>query len=275
MTLRHDLERRLQAMADIRGILNSMKTLALLETNRLTRYRATQARAVQGILAAAADFCAHYGLPAPAQPAPTALVLFGSERGFCGDFNDALVRELARDSPPDARLVTIGRKLGPRLRDDPRLKAELPGPTGADDVEDVLIQVMQILARLQDQQGGLTVIAIHHDADGGVRRTGLLPPFQELPAPTTAAFPVGINLDPDVLRAQLIDHYLFAVLHAIAYTSLWSENRRRTVQLDGAVHRLDEQHASLSLKRNALRQEEITEEIEVIMLSMEALGDGG
>jgi F-type H+-transporting ATPase subunit gamma len=41
--------------------------------------------------------------------------------------------------------------------------------------------------------------------------------------------------------------------------------------MDTAVRRLEKTSAELVRNRNSLRQEEITEEIEVIMLSVEAL----
>ncbi|MBL8053844.1 MAG: F0F1 ATP synthase subunit gamma [Nitrospira sp.] len=50
-----------------------------------------------------------------------------------------------------------------------------------------------------------------------------------------------------------------------------AENLRRFRHMDQAVQRLEKDMVELVLKRNSLRQEEITEEIEVIMLSAEAL----
>ena len=50
-----------------------------------------------------------------------------------------------------------------------------------------------------------------------------------------------------------------------------AENRRRMQHLEGAIRRLEERTSELALKRNALRQEEITEEIEVILLSARAV----
>ena len=52
---------------------------------------------------------------------------------------------------------------------------------------------------------------------------------------------------------------------------LMAENRRRMQHLEGAIRRLEERTSELALKRNALRQEEITEEIEVILLSARAV----
>jgi F-type H+-transporting ATPase subunit gamma len=49
--------------------------------------------------------------------------------------------------------------------------------------------------------------------------------------------------------------------------SLLAENQYRVQHLEGAVHRLNERLAELSTRAKSLRQEEITEEIEMILLA--------
>jgi F-type H+-transporting ATPase subunit gamma len=66
---------------------------------------------------------------------------------------------------------------------------------------------------------------------------------------------------------DLAEHYLLACLHEILYTSLLVENQSRVTHLTDAVNHLDDKLASLAHQSNALRQEEITEEIEVILLN--------
>ena len=46
-----------------------------------------------------------------------------------------------------------------------------------------------------------------------------------------------------------------------------AENHRRAQHLEGAIRHLDEESGELKRRSNALRQEEIIEEIEVILLS--------
>jgi len=58
---------------------------------------------------------------------------------------------------------------------------------------------------------------------------------------------------------------------ALLYGSLLPENQRRMQHMDSAVRRLDRTSEELVLRRNVLRQEEITEEIEIIVLSVAAL----
>lgn len=50
-----------------------------------------------------------------------------------------------------------------------------------------------------------------------------------------------------------------------------AENRRRLAHMDRALDRLEEDTARLRLAYNARRQEEITEEIEIILLSADML----
>jgi F-type H+-transporting ATPase subunit gamma len=57
------------------------------------------------------------------------------------------------------------------------------------------------------------------------------------------------------------------------YTSLMMENHHRVTHLEGAVKHLDDQSEDLARQGNTLRQEEIIEEIEVILLSAASLGE--
>jgi F-type H+-transporting ATPase subunit gamma len=102
--------------------------------------------------------------------------------------------------------------------------------------------------------------------------TEVLPPFEQYrdTAPRFPHPPV-LNLPPVAFLAGLIDHYLFATLHEIMYVSLMAENIRRVRHLEGVVQHLDDKSAKLLHKSNALRQEEIIEEIEVILLSAASL----
>jgi F-type H+-transporting ATPase subunit gamma len=86
------------------------------------------------------------------------------------------------------------------------------------------------------------------------------------PAPALGHAP-ALNLAPRAFLLELIEHYLYAVLHAILYASLMAESTRRVRHLEGAVRHLDEEAERLLRRSNALRQEEIIEEIEVILLN--------
>lgn len=279
MGKRRDLERHLHALGEIRDIMNAMKNLALMETHKLTRVLATQQRVVATIGAAAADFLSfHPRLLAGDEPARDVYLLVGSERGFCGDFNETLMHALATHPDPagEAALIAIGSRLSARLADAPRVVARLEGPSVLEEVEAVLLRLMETLNDWQDAQSPrrpLRLVVFHHQAgDAGVTRS-VLQPFQQAAAAKPGfAYEPRLNLAPPRILAGLAEHYLFAVLHGLFYASLMAENLRRVRHMDYAVQRIEQQSTELVRKRNRLRQEDITEEIEVIMLSVGAPG---
>lgn len=276
MTARREIERHLKTLDDIRGIMGSMKTLALLETRKLTRRLAAQNRVVESIEAAASDFRGFFPFtPSLPEDSPHIHLLFGSERGFCGDFNEALLKALPPSPPTDIHrpplLLAMGRKLCSKLEGDTRAVAMLNSASVAEEVEEILNRLVDTLTALQQRYGTFSLTAIYHRADAnGLRMVRVLPPFQESPPSPRFGYPPRLTLEPEAFFAALLDHYLFAALHAMAYTSLMAENHRRMEHLEGAIRRLEQDTAELSRRRNILRQEEITEEIEVIMLSVEA-----
>ncbi|MDX1656809.1 MAG: F0F1 ATP synthase subunit gamma, partial [Candidatus Competibacteraceae bacterium] len=87
---------------------------------------------------------------------------------------------------------------------------------------------------------------------------------QRSPSPGS---PPRTHLPPRQLLQELADHYLFAALNELFHASLLAENQRRAEHLEGAFKRLEEQRDRLRRVDNRLRQEEITEEIEVLLLN--------
>ncbi|MFM8331429.1 MAG: F0F1 ATP synthase subunit gamma [Candidatus Methylumidiphilus sp.] len=268
MSRRHELEQRLRKLGEIGEIMRTMKNLALMETRKLARFIDVQDESVRLIEAAAADFL--HCFPRPAEPADgaAALLLIGAERGFCGDFNDAVLRAL--DGSDEAGpILAVGGKLCARLAQHPRLAAQLDGPTVAEDVPKTLNRLLAEIGRLRQAHAGLTVLH-HRSGTEGVCRKPLLPPFGAVAAPSPPpSHPPLLNLPPKQFYAGLLRHYLFAALHELFYTSLMAENQRRVQHLEGAVQRLEEKTETLARQSHTLRQEEITEEIEVILLSVE------
>lgn len=275
MSKRRAIDRHLRALGEIKEIMNAMKNLALMETHKLTRRLGTQRRVVASIEAAAADFLSFYP-QLPGTPATTREVhlLIGSERGFCGDFNEALVtalRKRATEGDQPAVLM-IGNKLASRHADDPDVVARLTGPSALEEVEAVLLNLMATLEQWQATQvpaRALRFTIFHHlPEEPGVKVTRLDPFSQETP-PQRFAYAPLLNLEPELFLARLAEHYLFAVLHELFYCSLMAENQQRVQRMDSAVRRIDEESQALLRRSNSLRQEEITEEIELIMLNIE------
>ena len=277
MTRRQDLEHRLRSLTEIRSIMGAMKSLALVEIRKLSRMHASHGRVVETLHTAMADFFAYHPqfYPPPAQGAPLVL-LIGSERGFCGSFNQVLVegaeRHLDVMGHAGARFIAVGHKLGVRLEGDPRVIAQANGPSAAEEVSTVLTGLLASVQEIAALQGGLTELALwaaFHDPEaGGVRMENLMA-FPAPASPGRHRSPPHVPLPPHVFLPELISHYLFSLLAHLSYASLMAENRARLAHMEAATHRLERRTEELTLHRNLLRQEEITQEMELILLSAE------
>jgi F-type H+-transporting ATPase subunit gamma len=141
-------------------------------------------------------------------------------------------------------------------------------------VGSVLNQLAQSIAMVQREHGPLALSVMYHDSNGGdLRERALFPPFANVPGPKRHfGHPPQLNLPPPVLFAALLEQYLFAMLSELLYTSLMAENQKRVQHLDSAIRHLDDRREELARRSRVLRQEEIIEEIEVILLNVEAPG---
>ena len=273
MSRRQSLEHHRRSLAEIRDIMNSMKTLAYMETRKLGRFLSAQQAVLQNMEDVAADFLSfHPDVMSEPGQAPSVLLLIGSERGFCGDFNRALLRHVdaARQThrAPAPLVIAVGRKLHTLLEGDARVVAWIGGAGVVEEVPAVLNQLADEIVSLQSKHGAIEVFAVHHGNEDGVMTQRLVPPFEGLAAgPARHSHPPMLNTSPVAFFTELTDQYLFAALHAMLYTSLMMENHDRVTHLSGAVRHLDEQSEDLARQYNAMRQEEIIEEIEVMLLS--------
>ena len=281
MSKRMLIQKHLGTLNDIGGIMGAMKNISLMETHKLARFLAHQHRVLAGIEAAAADFLAHYPEIGyrPEDAAPDIVVAIGSQRGFCGDFNESLAQALrhhwqqTRGSSAD--VLVVGRRLAAKLGREPRITATLDGPSVAEEVQPVLQRLMDALGELHARAGGNKLLTVsvfaHREGENQVGVRSILPVPNPGNTAPLFAYPPMLNLAAAKFFAELARHYLWAQMHDVFYSSLMAESRRRLQHMEGAMQRMEEKSGELQRKYNLLRQEEITEEIEIIMLSNEAL----
>ncbi len=268
MSKRRNLQAHVEMLGDLRDVLESMKNLALVEIGKLSRTEPARRRMLND-LTLVATLTAPYHPPL-VQPPPAQLYLcVGSERGFCGDFN-ADIAQLWIDvskNVPRARAIVVGSALAEKMRGLPRIVAKLDGPTIVEDIDRTLIDLIRSIASLEERGEPLGLVSVANGIEG-LRRTALLP-FEPPRGALRAAVP-ELNLPAETFVREFVDHYLDAALHSIFATSLLSENRARLAHMTVAIDRLDENVSTFARRIHRLRQEEITREVEIILLSTEA-----
>jgi len=268
---RREVERSLGAFHEIRAILDAMRNLAVLETRKIARFRAAHRRALDTLAAAASDVAQFHAPPPAAARVLPVWVLIGSERGFCGDLNEALVRAW-REHRGQGTLVAVGTRLAARLPGGAPI-VSVPGPSIAEEVNGVIATLAAELhaALEREARGALKLRVLHHDPDAGAPLLAELEPFPGAEPRTRYGAAPRLNLPGPALLAELGERHLLAQLQALLYGALAAENEKRLRHMDAAIHRLDGETARLRARCNRLRQEEITEEIEILMLSAERL----
>jgi F-type H+-transporting ATPase subunit gamma len=275
-----EITQRLARLKEISGIMTAMKSLSLVETRKLARFIDHQRLMLANVEAAAADFVHYFPAAGSTGTQRIVLLLIGSERGFCGNFNERVLATLhelpAWQQPPE--LVVVGRRLGSKLASDAGANADviasLDGPTVTEDVPAVLGRMMDALHKASRLSAAdVALFGLAHDAAGEPRLKRLLP----MPATLETRFTHApqIQLAPFEFFAELLDQYLLAALFGMLYESLAAENRQRLAHMENALDRLGETLDGLALKRNALRQEKIVEEIEVMLSGEQAFASGG
>lgn len=273
MSQRREIETHARRLGELREILTSMKTLANIETRKLTRRLENQQRIVAGIEETAGDFlsCYPYSLARDGR-LPEVYIAIGTERGFCGDLNERVRRRLgtclASAPGPGPIVVAVGRRLFTKLEECPAVGATLEGADTVEEAERLVVEIVGKTDALCGGEGAMKLVAVYaRDGRSEVAAEPVLPPFLDLiGTPPARSEPLLLNLEPVDFLVRLVDQYLLAKLQEIVYASLMNEDQRRIQHLEGAVRHLDERIAGLRRRGAQLRQEEIIEEIEVILL---------
>jgi F-type H+-transporting ATPase subunit gamma len=265
-----DLKSRMRALSDIEGILNAMKNLSLVEMTKISRFYTYQQELLRSVGDALSDFQQFYGAPTErTDPAGASIyVLIGSERGFCGGFNETIqktfeARPTAGDPP---KLILVGRKLALKFLQDKRVEASLDGPSAADEIPLVISQLAKTLTQFPSSDWKI----IHNSYANAGTKVETTSPFEfpKSEGSKKLQFPPLLNLAPSNLRPQIFEQYLFALFYGIFYQSFMAENYERLRHMDRALNELREDEERLWRLSNSLRQETITEELEIIMLSV-------
>ncbi len=276
MSLSRELQLHITQLKEIRSILNAMKNLAFIELHKLLHFKTMQGQAVATIENAMQDFLSFYPCKVAPEEVTHLCILLGAERGFCGDFNESLINAITSQSYTG--VIAVGSRLCNRLETlTTPVIARLEGANVAEEVPIIITGLLDTInfspdfMMTEDAIPTLKLTIVYHDNNlNQINQRQLFPPFinKHNSTPHFGTPPI-LNLSAEAFFAELMDHYLFAALHEIFYMSLTAENQRRLQHLEAAVNHLDDETTQIQKKSQIYRQEEITEEIEVILLNAE------
>lgn len=260
MTQRREIEAHLELYEDLAGILGAMRSFALAELRRVTRREQAQQQVLQTMSAALDDLA--FALPQPpAGSAPDIWLLFGSVRGFCGSFNEDVLRTWRAQQGTQDAIVVVGERLADMMPDVSGLHP-VAGAEGGLDASQAIDRILTALGEVRLSAGmEAGLVACLRDEDGA-RVQRLLPLLAT--GEIHVDNPLLTNEPVTRVAAEVTEHYLFHALLALLLRSIRVENHLRLRQMENAMRHLERGSGELQRQRNRMRQEEIVEEIELM-----------
>lgn len=270
MSRPRQISSRIESYAQVSTMLSAMKNMALMDLRKLSGQLDQQHRIMETVGAAAAGFVARHNLAV--ETGPWVCVVIGSERGFCGDFNEDILPMAQKASAEGARLLLVGNRLAERFAAEAG-HASLPGANITEEIPAVLEGVASWLQEAQAASAGslLRVTVLFHEQQQLAEKTVAPLPLLGQKPQAQGAVPV-FNLEPAVFLERFMVEAMLLALREIFMLSLAAENHRRLEHMDNALHRLADMSEDLSRQLNRARQEEIIQEIETVLLGREGGG---
>lgn len=282
------LSRHTETLASIRGIVHTMKTMSAINAVPYEHAARSVESYHQTVLSGLRAFVARTGpisMPVVVQ-AERILVVFGSDHGLCGNYNEVLAnRARVEASKMDGRtrILCVGARMGDALCDQGLIPemAFLP-PASADGIGRL---AGEIVTRLDDIAGGdvhnriAVTLAFTRRAGKGQREpvvSPLLPLAPSLLSDPTRAGWQSRSLPDYTMRAApllaaLLRNHIFASVFQASAEAMVTENAARLALMQQAEQAVDDRLEEVGGQFRLVRQDEITNELMDIIIGFEAL----
>jgi F-type H+-transporting ATPase subunit gamma len=288
------LRRKISGAGDLESVVRSMKALAAASIGQYEKsvlaladyYRTVELGLIvclkkQGMAAA------EQHRPKPAATKTVSAIVFGSDQGLVGQFNDVLADFVAKALnalPGEKKVWAVGERIHARLVD-----AGLPPvglfavPTSVNAIAPLVGQIL-IESEKHHDKSALKQLYLFHN---GPRAGAAYEPVSQHLLPLDAQW--GLRLAhlpwptkklPEVFGCQeqtlsaLVREYLFVSLYKACAESLASENASRLAAMQRAEKNIDEMVETLNQTFRRLRQTSIDEELFDVLSGYESLSKG-
>lgn len=275
-------------MQGIRSIVHTMKTLSVINSapydhaaQAIEAYHDTVLSGLHAVLSQSDPL----EVAAP-KPAAQILIVFGSDHGLCGNYNQALasyVIERLGGAAQQTSIICVGAQIADALLDQGVWPENtfFP-PASADGIGRLANLLTQHLDTLRQSHGDrdIAVSLAYFMRDGlkGQRpeMVALLPlnpalVHQMQTKPWISRSLPSFTMTQSDLFAALIREHLFASMFRAAAEALVTENAARLALMQQAEQSVDDRLEALKSETRSVRQSEITTELLDVIIGFEAL----
>jgi len=278
--------RRSRTLGSIRGIVRTMKTMAAINATpyeqaaiAIEAYHATIRR---GFMAFAYRMEGQQALLEAEPVQQRVLVAFGSDHGFCGNYNELVARLVSlqcEGSAGDRRrrsVLCVGARLETALREhgiEP--DRVLTPPASVDGIGRLSGELVTRIVRA-GRGGPLSELAVtlvytqraEHGSRAPVALTllPLAPELLQAPRRWPSRSLPDFAIAPAALLAALVRNHIFASVFRAAAEAIVTENAARLALMQQAEQSVDDRLDAVRREMSGVRQDEITNELMDIVI---------
>lgn len=282
------LRRRIQSAQDLHGIVRTMKALAAASIRQFERaveageaYNHTLDTGLRIVLE---DSPGQAEEPVSKRRGGVLGIVFGSDQGMCGQFNENIVSFALKDGGSgDQTHMVVGLRAAVLLQEEGKSFQEMFAvPSSVNGINPAVQSLLLTINAWREQESIEQVLLYYNRPISGSSyrpiRVQLIPvdmglfraPVREICA--SRSLPM-YTLERERLLSALLRQYLFAQLYRAYAESLSSENASRLMTMQAAEKNIEERLAELNNRYHSQRQGMITSELLDIISGVEALAD--
>lgn len=287
------MRRRIDTAEDLYAVVRVMKALAAASIRQCERAVESLAEYGRTVEMGLQIVLLHGPGEAAAEPPPgrhLGVVIFGSDQGMCGSFNEQVVSFAVAPSGPlgggdgNGTVLVVGARLVGRLEDAGcAVSRQFPLPSTVSGISQAVHDLLLHVEELRFQKGLDRLVLVHHRP---VAPAGSLPAaVQLLPVDRDWLRALGerrwssrtvptFTMDRRPLFSALIRQHLFLALYRAFAETLASENASRLASMQAAEKNIRDHLARLASDYHRGRQQSITAELQDIVAGFETLTEG-
>jgi len=299
MTNAQSLQTTIHHVEDLQAVVKTMKALAAVSIRQYERavdVLGEYSRSIETgfqILLQQRHFQGEPLIPPvlashPVEFQQVAAIIFGSDRGLCGQFNERIasfaLSELEKLGLNNDPLIAIAgeRLLTPLETENQEIYQQFTVPAAVDAIVDLTAEILLAIEAWQVHEQVDRVILFYNEPSTG---TSYNPrQFQLLPIDSnwlhslsqrswqTNEIPL-LTMDEEAFLSALIREYLSLYLFRAAAASLASENASRLSSMQSAEKNIQDRISDLTSEYRRQRQSAITSELLDVVSGFEALSD--
>ncbi len=274
METEQTLRRRIKTVADLHAIVRTLKALSAVSARQYENVVKSLDEYAQTIdlgLQVALRRQRFQQTQHERAPQTLAAIIFGSDVGLCGRFNeellDAAMRRMqnVKVAPSERRILAVGSRIDARLVEIGQPAEEIYFTPGS--AAGINLTVQQILGKIDEwQDQGIAHIWLFYSQSCVPTDLKLLPiDYQRFRRLTQKPWPTRMlpthTLATEPLLAALIRQYLFISLFRACAESLASEHLMRLKTTQAAEKNIQERHDDLIAEFRTRRQDAIDAEL--------------